>query len=203
MPYDDATTSFFDRLLGPSRSLVILRGYSADETVRLCATAESMGVELVEVPAQTPAALEALAAAASWSHGRGVTVGAGTVVSLDLLRAVQDAGARFTVAPGVDATVSRAAHDFGVPHLPGVATATEVATALALGHTWLKAFPASVLRPEWISAMRGPFPQARFVATGGVTPENAQGFLAAGAAAVSFGGSFAGADPGQVRALRR
>jgi 2-dehydro-3-deoxyphosphogluconate aldolase/(4S)-4-hydroxy-2-oxoglutarate aldolase len=202
-PAWSAATSFFDSELGESRTMVILRGHPPEETVRLCARAESMGVRLLEVPAQTPTALDALASAVAWAKGRDVTVGAGTVTTVEILRSVHDVGARFTVAPGVDANVSRAAEDLGLPHLPGVATATEVTTAVGLGHTWLKVFPASVLGAAWIPALKGPFPEARFVATGGVTPHNAQDFLAAGAAAVSLGSAFATADPAQVRSLRR
>ena len=199
----NAATSFFHSELSSSRTMVILRGYPPEETVRLCARAESMAVRLVEVPAQTPAALESLAAAVAWAEGREVTIGAGTVTTPDILRAVHRTGARFTVAPGVDANVSRASVDLGVPHLPGVATATEVTTALALGHVWLKVFPASVLGAAWIPALKGPFPEAKFVATGGITPQNARHFLDAGADAVSLGGSFADADPSQVQSLRR
>jgi 2-dehydro-3-deoxyphosphogluconate aldolase/(4S)-4-hydroxy-2-oxoglutarate aldolase len=202
-PSWNAATSFFDSELSSSRTLVILRGYPPEETLRLCARAESMGVRLVEIPAQTPAAFEALASAVAWAEGRDVTIGAGTVTTVQILRAVHDVGARFTVAPGVDASVSRAGEELGVPHLPGVATATEVSTALGLGHTWLKVFPASVLGAAWFPALKGPFPEAKFVATGGVTPENAHDFLTAGAEAVSLGGSFATADPGQVRSLGR
>jgi 2-dehydro-3-deoxyphosphogluconate aldolase/(4S)-4-hydroxy-2-oxoglutarate aldolase len=171
--------------------------------VRLCARAESVAVRLVEVPAQSPAALESLAAAVAWAEGREVTIGAGTVTTTEILRAVHRTGARFTVAPGVDANVSRASEDLGMPHLPGVATATEVATALGLGHVWLKVFPASVLGAAWIPALKGPFPEAKFVATGGITPQNARHFLDAGADAVSLGGSFASADPSQVQSLHR
>ena len=70
-----------------------------------------------------------------------------------------------------------------------------------LGLTWLKAFPAAALGTGWISAMRGPFPDVRFVATGGIDSDNAAQFLAAGAGAVSLGSAFATADPAQVRGL--
>ena len=105
------------------------------------------------------------------------------------MRTAASLGAAFTVAPGYDREIAAASWAKGMPHLPGVATATDVQRALADGHTWLKAFPASVLGPDWIRAMRGPFPEARFVATGGIQRGNAAGFLRAGASMVAIGQS--------------
>jgi 2-dehydro-3-deoxyphosphogluconate aldolase/(4S)-4-hydroxy-2-oxoglutarate aldolase len=197
----DSTASFFDREFRDSPAMVILRGYSPAETVELCARAESLGIRLVEVPAQTPAALSSLEAALAWARGRDTLIGAGTVVTVETLRAVHGLGAQFTVAPGVDEAVSLLSQDLDMPHLPGVATATDVAAAMGLGHVWLKAFPASLLTAAWIQAMRGPFPGARFVATGGIATNNAGEFLDAGADAVSLGGAFATADTDDVRRL--
>jgi Entner-Doudoroff aldolase len=96
-------------------------------------------------------------------------------------------GAVFTVSPGFDEEVAAYSLENGLPHLPGVATATEIQAALRQGFGWLKAFPAAELGPAWFRAMCGPFPRVRFVATGGITPDSFQTYLDAGAAAVSFG----------------
>jgi len=93
----------------------------------------------------------------------------------------------------------RASHAAGLPALPGVATATEAQHALGEGLTWLKAFPASVLGTGWFPAMRGPFPQARFVATGGMDSSNARAFLDAGARVVAVGSALE--DEAQLPAL--
>ncbi|MET7611856.1 thiamine phosphate synthase, partial [Streptomyces seoulensis] len=82
---------------------------------------------------------------------------------------------------------------------PGVATATDVQAARALGLDWLKAFPASVLGPDWFRAMRGPFPEVPFVATGGIDASNAAAYLAAGAKVVAVGSALD--DPTQLRSL--
>ena len=97
---------------------------------------------------------------------------------------------------GLDRRIS-----LGLDHLPGVATATEIQRALALGLRWQKAFPATVLGPEWFAAMRAPFPMARFVATGGITTNNARSYLDAGAAAISLGTAFADSPDEEIRAL--
>jgi 2-keto-3-deoxy-6-phosphogluconate aldolase len=87
----------------------------------------------------------------------------------------------------------------GLPHLPGVGTASEVQQAYAAGCRWVKAFPAKALGAAWISAMRGPFPEVRFVATGGLRVGDAQPFLAAGASVVALGAALA--DPEQLTAV--
>ena len=102
------------------------------------------------------------------------------------MEAARDAGAAFTVAPGLAPEVVAASHEAGLPHLPGVATPSEVHQALRLGLTWLKAFPAAQLGVGWADALHGPFPEARFVATGGVTPANAEQYFAGGASAASL-----------------
>ncbi|MFD9700100.1 bifunctional 4-hydroxy-2-oxoglutarate aldolase/2-dehydro-3-deoxy-phosphogluconate aldolase [Lentzea sp. NPDC059081] len=183
------SADFFERHLAAVPAMVILRGHDPETTVRLCRAAQ--GVALIEVPWHGEESTASLAAAVAWAREvPGVSVGAGTVVSLDVLDAVTALGAQFTVAPGFDARVAAASVERGLPHLPGVATATEVGTALAAGFRWQKAFPASVLTPAWFTALLAPFPGVRFVATGGVDAANARSFLDAGARAVSFGSSF-------------
>jgi 2-dehydro-3-deoxyphosphogluconate aldolase/(4S)-4-hydroxy-2-oxoglutarate aldolase len=86
-----------------------------------------------------------------------------------------------------------------MPHLPGVATASEIQRALAAGFVWLKAFPATALGPAWFRAMRGPFPTVRLVATGGIDAHNAQEYLSAGALVVAVGSALS--DPAQVDLL--
>src|SRR5699024_6847497 len=109
------------------------------------------------------------------------------------------AGAAFTVAPGLDTTVVESSHTHGLPHLPGVATPSDIQCAQRLGLSWVKAFPASVLTPHWFAAMRGPFPGLKTVATGGMNATNAPEYLAAGASVVAVGSALE--DPGQLSRL--
>ncbi|MGH8791242.1 MAG: bifunctional 4-hydroxy-2-oxoglutarate aldolase/2-dehydro-3-deoxy-phosphogluconate aldolase, partial [Stackebrandtia sp.] len=107
----------------------------------------------------------------------------------------------YTVAPGFDAEVLSASLAAGMPHLPGVATATEVQRAAAAGCVWLKAFPATALGTAWFRAMRGPFPHVKFVATGGVDAGTARDFLDAGAKVAAMGAALS--DPESAAALER
>jgi 2-dehydro-3-deoxyphosphogluconate aldolase / (4S)-4-hydroxy-2-oxoglutarate aldolase len=193
--------AFFARQLEPARVMAILRGYGPARTLELCRQAWSLGIALVEIPVQNEQDLVSLQEAVVAGAESGALVGAGTVTSPALVDRVAGAGAAFTVAPGLDEDVAKASRDALLPHLPGVATASEIHRALGLGLTWLKAFPAVSLGPAWFTAMRGPFPQVRLVATGGVDPANAAAFLEAGAAAVSLGRAFADAEPERVRGL--
>ena len=176
-------------LLSDRPLVAILRGVAPHEAVRLAHAVWDSGLGVVEVPIQTPDAVPSLAAVAAAAGERGAVCGAGTVISTDQVRVAADAGAAFTVAPGLDPEVLRASESAGLPHLPGVATPSEVQQALKAGCTWLKVFPAGALGAGWFRDMRGPFPGVRFVATGGVGAHNAKEFLAAGAAALGVGGA--------------
>ncbi|WP_426187418.1 bifunctional 4-hydroxy-2-oxoglutarate aldolase/2-dehydro-3-deoxy-phosphogluconate aldolase [Microbacterium sp. TWP3-1-2b2] len=191
--------SSLSTLFGDVPLMAILRGMGAERTLAVATAAWDLGITSVEVPVQTPADVEALRVLADAAKERGLTVGAGTVVSVEHVRQAADAGASFTVSPGFDVEVVRASHDAGMPALPGVATATDVQLAMKSGLTWLKAFPASLLGPAWFTAMSGPFPQANFVATGGMDSTNAAQFLGAGVRVVAVGSALE--DPAQLPAL--
>ncbi|MBG6065390.1 bifunctional 4-hydroxy-2-oxoglutarate aldolase/2-dehydro-3-deoxy-phosphogluconate aldolase [Micromonospora ureilytica] len=193
------TTPDFDHIFGGARVMAILRGLPVAETVRLAERAWDLGIDVVEVPVATADAVPALRAAVEAGAERDRIVGAGTVLDVEQVAAAADAGARFTVAPGLDLAVADAAAARGLPHLPGVATPTEAQQALRHGLTWLKAFPAISLGPAWFKAVAGPLPQLRFVATGGLDAGNAGAFLQAGVRVVAVGSALS--DPTQLDAL--
>lgn len=177
----------FEELFGPHRILAILRGLLPAETVAVAGQAWEAGVELLEVTIGSPEQVASLSAAVAAGAERGKLVGAGTVISLEQVRAAARAGARYTVAPGFDPAVLAASLAAGLPHLPGVASPSEVQRARGAGVTWVKAFPATSLGPEWFRAIRGPFPDLHYVATGGIALADARGFLDAGARVVGLG----------------
>ncbi|WP_223172035.1 bifunctional 4-hydroxy-2-oxoglutarate aldolase/2-dehydro-3-deoxy-phosphogluconate aldolase [Microbacterium sp. NIBRBAC000506063] len=177
----------FDRIFSRAPIMAILRGYSPQRTVELATLAWEVGVDAVEVPIQSPLAVEALRACVDAGARQGRLVGAGTVVSVEHVATAADAGAVFTVAPGLDLEVAEASVAAGLSHLPGVGTATEVQRAMGAGLRWVKAFPADALGTAWVRGIRGPFPDVRIVATGGISSRNAADFLAAGADVVAVG----------------
>ncbi|WP_308465703.1 bifunctional 4-hydroxy-2-oxoglutarate aldolase/2-dehydro-3-deoxy-phosphogluconate aldolase [Rathayibacter soli] len=179
--------SQFSEIFSAAPLMAIMRGMGSQRSLAVATTAWNLGIDVVEVPIQTADDVAALRAVAAAARERGKFVGAGTVISVEQVAAALEAGAGFTVSPGFDLEVVRASAKAGLPPMPGVGTATEVQLALKEGLTWLKAFPASVLGTSWLTAMHGPFPQATFVATGGMNAANAQSFLNAGARVVAVG----------------
>lgn len=189
----------FDDIFHDQPLMAILRGYSPTRSVELANRAWDAGISAVEVPVQTPEAIKALEAVVSAARERGFRAGAGTVVTTEQVFAARSAGAAFTVAPGFDPAIAEASAAQGMPHLPGVATASEIQRAVAHGLDWLKAFPAAALGESWFTLMRGPFPHLKLVATGGMSAANATGYLEAGARVVAVGSALS--DPAQLDAL--
>ncbi len=199
MTFDQA--QWFETAFAGQSTMIILRGLAPEETVALCHRAWDLGITQVEVPIQTPDALPSLAAAVAAGRERGLGVGAGTVTTAEQLRSAAAAGVSFTVAPGTSPEVLRWSAEHELPHLPGVATASDIQVALGLGAQWLKAFPASVLGPAWFTAMRGPFPDVRFVATGGMSVASLPEYVAAGARVIALGSALQNAE--ELDALAR
>jgi 2-dehydro-3-deoxyphosphogluconate aldolase / (4S)-4-hydroxy-2-oxoglutarate aldolase len=150
------------------------------------------GISCAEVTFRTPAAAAAIRAMAGVP---GFTVGAGTVISFDQLEVATDAGATFIVSPGLDPDLVDAARARSLGVLPGVATATEVLTAIRAGLDAVKFFPADQLGGlAMIRALAAPFPQIGFIPSGGVNAENAAEYLADGAVPAVSGSWMAPAD---------
>jgi len=170
--------------------IAVLRGLTPAEAVRSATRAWDAGVEHVEVTIESPEAVPTLAAVAKAAAERGMAVGAGTIIRIEQLDAAASANASFTVSPGLDEGIIQESIRRGIPHLPGVATASEILRAKAFGLVWLKAFPASVLGPDWVKAMKGPFPDVRFVATGGMKSATARSYLDAGISVVGLSSDF-------------
>ena len=117
-------------------------------------------------------------------------VGAGTVVNAEQARAALAAGAKFIVSPGLSAGVAEVCREADVPYIPGCVTPTEIMQALDLGITTVKFFPANVYGGlSAIKALSAPFPQLKFLPTGGVDLGNIRDFLAF-EKIVAVGGSF-------------
>jgi 2-dehydro-3-deoxyphosphogluconate aldolase/(4S)-4-hydroxy-2-oxoglutarate aldolase len=178
-------------LLGAGRLLGIVRfpaGGDLDGTIQALT---SSGIDLVEITLDTPDALEAIERAAS----RGTTVGAGTVVRAEQVRACAEVGARFVVSPGCLPDVVGEARTLGLQAIPGALSPTEILAATSLEVEAVKLFPASLGGPPYVRTLRGPFPTTRFVPTGGIGLEDVPAYLEAGATCVGLGASLVGRAP--------
>ncbi|WP_106815525.1 bifunctional 4-hydroxy-2-oxoglutarate aldolase/2-dehydro-3-deoxy-phosphogluconate aldolase [Microbacterium timonense] len=182
-----AHADWFETAFASAPLMAILRGMGVERSVRLSETAWELGIDSVEVPLQTEEDERALCEVVRIAAERGKIVGAGTIITPAQVALAAEAGAAYLVSPGLDPVVVRAAQDAGIPILPGVATPSEVQLAVSLGLTWLKAFPATWLGSGWFRHIRGPFPQVRFVATGGLDASNVEEFLDAGVRVAAVG----------------
>jgi len=152
------------------------------------------GLPVLEVTFRTPAAMACIEAMIA--EVEGAIVGAGTVIDAPMRQAAADLGCAFTVSPGL---IAGERADGPVPLLPGIATPTELIAGLAAGFRAFKLFPANIVGgPGALKALSGPFPQARFCPTGGVSAANAGEYLALPNVAC-VGGSWV-APPEAVRA---
>lgn len=134
------------------------------------------GLRVVEVTLRTPAALDAIEAIAR--EVPDIAVGAGTVLSVEALRAATNAGATFAISPGATAPLLEAGVRAPLPYLPAVASASEMMQGLSLGYHCFKFFPAAPAGgTAMLKAFAGPFPQARFCPTGGITQETVRRYL--------------------------
>ncbi|WP_243709412.1 bifunctional 4-hydroxy-2-oxoglutarate aldolase/2-dehydro-3-deoxy-phosphogluconate aldolase [Micromonospora sp. 15K316] len=189
--------------LAAARILAVIRGTSTSGAIAAGTALLEEGVRVVEVALTTPDAPRAVAALRAAAPA-GTLVGAGTVLTAADVADVAAAGAQFVVTPAVVESIAEAA-DRGIPVAAGAFTPTEAYTAMSMGASAVKLFPASVGGPAYLKALRDPFPDIPFVAVGGVGLGDVPGYLAAGAIAVGVGGPLVGdaASGGDLVALRQ
>lgn len=148
----------------------------ADQALPLGQALLAGGIAVMEVTLRTEAGLEGIRRLKSLE---GMTVGAGSVLTPAQVDAVVEAGATFVVSPGVNVEVVRRAQELGVPALPGVASSSDLMTAVQLGLREVKFFPAGLLGgPAMIRALSAPFRGMTFMPSGGVTLGNLAEYLA-------------------------
>ena len=158
------------------------------ETDKIMTALKNSGIMCAEITFRTACAAEAIAYAVE--HYPDMNVGAGTVINGAQAKAAVEAGAKFIVSPGLSVDVAKVCEEAGIPYLPGCVTPTEIMQALELGITTLKFFPANVYGGlKALKALSAPFPQVRFLPTGGVDLTNINEFLAFEKIA-AIGGSF-------------
>ncbi len=168
--------------------LGIVRGADLAAIEPLVETAIAAGLRTLEVTMNTPDAAALIRRAVDVAAGR-MSIGAGTVLSLDELNAATAAGATFAVMPTLVRDVVGACIERRLPVFPGALTPQEIFDAWRAGATMVKVFPARFFGPEYFKEIKGPFADIELLACGGVEAANLAAFIGAGASAVAFGGS--------------
>jgi len=194
-----AVSAEFRERLVSAGVVAIVRTADADAVEAAVDAVLAGGIRAVEITFTVPGALGVIRALAR-SLPRDVLLGAGTVLDADTATRAAAAGARFIVSPVLRPEVTAAARAGGAAAVPGAFTPTEILAAWDGGAGAVKLFPASALTPGFIREMKGPLPQIPLVPTGGLTPESAAAWIAAGAAAVGLGSSLL--DPVAIAAGR-
>ena len=144
------------------------------------------GIRLVEMTMDSEGAAGVIR---SIRRPEGTMFGAGTVTHPSLAEEALAAGADFLVTPNFHSDVIAISRAHGIPIFSGAMTPTEIYNSIVAGADYVKVFPAGSLGPKYFREVLGPLASARLVATGGITPENASEFFAAGAQAISVGGA--------------
>lgn len=166
----------------------ILRGIEIDMIESLVETIVSAGLETIEIAMNTPGASELISRIAKKSDKR-LTIGAGTVLTMDDLHSALDAGATFIVLPTIVHNVVNYCIKKAIPVFPGAFTPQEIYDAWNEGATMVKVFPAKFFGPAYLKEIKGSFQDVELLACGGITPKNIHSFFLSGASAVAFGGS--------------
>ena len=183
--------------------VAILRGLSPEEALPIGAALVDAGIRIIEVPLNSPRPLESIAILAR-EFGHSAIIGAGTVMTEDDVNNIANAGGRLIVMPHADFGVVFAARKAGLYVTPGVATPTEAFAALNTGVDGLKLFPAEMITPAVVKALRAILPKETvMIPVGGITEANIPVYKAAGASAFGVGSTLyapgrSAADVGRI-----
>ena len=170
--------------------LAVVRGESRGAALEVVGALIEGGVLGIEIAFTTPEAPGVIRDLAT-EYEDSILLGAGTVTTREQAHQAAEAGSSFLVSPGSDPDLLPAMAETGLLFLPGILSPSEVMLARRLGAPAVKLFPGSSGGASYLRALRGPFPDVRFVPTGGVSLRNISDWFAAGAVAVGAGGALA------------
>jgi 2-dehydro-3-deoxyphosphogalactonate aldolase len=169
--------------------IAILRGIKPSEILDACAALIGAGITAIEVPLNSPNPIESIRRAVK-GHGAEALIGAGTVLTMEDVDAVAAAGGKIVVSPNCEPDVIARTRQLGMLSYPGVFTASEAFRALRAGANGLKFFPADILGPAGIAALKAVLPsEAELYAVGGAKPDTFAAYRAAGCVGFGIGSS--------------
>jgi 2-dehydro-3-deoxyphosphogluconate aldolase/(4S)-4-hydroxy-2-oxoglutarate aldolase len=164
----------------------IMRNLPVDKIIQIASLFAEEGLTNLEITLNSPGASEFINELASRFKDV-INIGAGTVCSLAELDIALSAGAAFIVTPVVNEEIIQKCVSMAIPVFPGAYTPTEIYRAHVLGAAMVKVFPASALGPAYIRELSGPFPHFKLLPTGGISLENMDDYIKAGAKGLGIG----------------
>jgi 2-dehydro-3-deoxyphosphogalactonate aldolase len=182
-----SAATLWERLLAKLPLIAILRGVEPGEAVAIAEALSFAGFLCVEVPLNSPNALESISELRRRFDGR-LLIGAGTVLTESEVTAIHHAGAQFAVSPNTNPRVIAAAKGLDLICVPGFTTPTEALAGMAAGADALKLFPAESASPAVVRALKAVLPASLPIfPVGGVTTANMAAYIAAGADGFGIG----------------
>lgn len=163
--------------------VAVVRGSSFEEAIAVSKAAIAGGIHAIEVTYTTPQVRKVFEALID----EDAVIGAGTVLDSETARDAILNGAQFIVSPNFDENIAKLCNRYSVPYFPGCMTIAEILRAVESGCDIIKLFPANQFEPSFIGSVNGPLPNVRVMPTGGISLENANAWLDAGAVAVGIG----------------
>lgn len=168
--------------------VAVVRAENSEKAKTIALACMEGGVDSIEITFTVPGADDVIKDLTK-EFGDKLLVGAGTVLDSETARIAILAGAKYIVSPGFDLETSKLCNRYQVPYMPGCMTITEMITAMESGADVIKVFPGSAFGPSFISAVKGPLPQAVLMPTGGVSIDNVDQWIKNGCIAVGVGGN--------------
>ena len=184
--------------LHASRLVAVVRSQSADDALELANAVADSGIKFVEITFSVPGAVDVIK---ELTRRGGIHVGAGTVLAPQQAERAIGVGAEFIVSPSLELNLVGQCHAANIACFPGAATPTEIIAAQRAHADLVKIFPADLAGgPYFIRQMQGPFPDVRYMVSGGVSLKNLQDYVQAGVTGICLGSAFLGgllADKGK------
>lgn len=171
-----------------SRLVAVVRSKSADQALALADAAAEGGIKFIEITFSVPGVLDVIR---QLVKRKDLHIGAGTVLAPEQAERAIGAGAEFVVSPSLELGLIGICHGANAACFPGAATPTEIMSAARAHADLVKIFPADLLGGvDFIRQMRGPFPDVRFMVSGGVNLKNVAGYVAAGVIGICLGSAY-------------
>lgn len=182
--------------------VAVVRAESSEQGLKIAEACAKAGVAGIEITFTVPGAADVIKDCVKRFSNGEIIIGAGTVMDAETARVAILSGAQYIVSPYLNLETVKLCNHYRVPIMPGAMTIKEIVEGMEAGADIIKIFPGEVFGPTIIKAVRGPIPYAKMMPTGGVSLENVDQWIKAGAVAVGVGGNLTkGAKTGDYASI--